>query len=270
MSRQTIGKKVRFEVFKRDKFTCQYCGRAAPEVVLHVDHIQPVAKDGDGDIINLITSCIDCNLGKGARELSDDATIQKRKRQLDELQERREQLDMMVDWQRGLIDLRGEEADKAAEFWADLVSPFRLTDTGMKDLRRLIKSYGLSEVLASMTETTDTQLERDDNNNLTEDSVSTAWEYVGRIATVRKRSAGKPYMRDLYYIRGILRQRCSYLVEWQALQILENAYDLGAEIEDLKMMAKHTRNWSRWKADMQEYITLAEGTFSTNPDSDRA
>lgn len=32
--RKSISKKLRFEVFKRDGFTCQYCGRMAPDVVL--------------------------------------------------------------------------------------------------------------------------------------------------------------------------------------------------------------------------------------------
>ena len=36
--RKSISKKARFEVFKRDSFTCQYCGRTAPDVVLHLDH----------------------------------------------------------------------------------------------------------------------------------------------------------------------------------------------------------------------------------------
>ena len=44
-----ISKKVRFEVFKRDGFRCVYCGEAAPKVVLHVDHINPVSKGGDSD-----------------------------------------------------------------------------------------------------------------------------------------------------------------------------------------------------------------------------
>lgn len=45
MKRKSLSKKTRFEVFKRDSFTCQYCGRSAPEVVLQVDHIKPVAKE---------------------------------------------------------------------------------------------------------------------------------------------------------------------------------------------------------------------------------
>lgn len=58
--RTPIPKKLRFEVFKRDSFKCQYCGKSAPEVVLHVDHIKPVAEGGTNEITNLITACADC------------------------------------------------------------------------------------------------------------------------------------------------------------------------------------------------------------------
>lgn len=32
---------LRFEVFKRDNFTCRYCGQAPPTAILEVDHIIP-------------------------------------------------------------------------------------------------------------------------------------------------------------------------------------------------------------------------------------
>ena len=63
--RTSLGKRERFSVFERDGFTCQYCGRMPPEVVLHVDHIIPVYEGGTNDRENLITSCDSCNLGKG-------------------------------------------------------------------------------------------------------------------------------------------------------------------------------------------------------------
>ena len=68
--RQSISKKLRFDVFKRDGFECQYCGAHPPASILHCDHINPVANGGKNDIDNLITSCDACNLGKGARLLS--------------------------------------------------------------------------------------------------------------------------------------------------------------------------------------------------------
>lgn len=69
--RQTLPKKLRFEIFKRDSFTCQYCGAQPPAVVLEVDHIHPVAEGGDNAQDNLITACDKCNRGKGKRPLGD-------------------------------------------------------------------------------------------------------------------------------------------------------------------------------------------------------
>jgi len=68
--REPISKKKRFDVFKRDMFCCQYCGRTPPAVVLEVDHILPVASGGKSSIDNLVTACFDCNRGKGADLLS--------------------------------------------------------------------------------------------------------------------------------------------------------------------------------------------------------
>jgi hypothetical protein len=65
-----VSKSVRFEIFDRDAFTCQYCGRRPPDVVLECDHIHPHSKGGGDEIVNLITSCYDCNRGKSAKVIS--------------------------------------------------------------------------------------------------------------------------------------------------------------------------------------------------------
>lgn len=70
MSRKAISKKTRFEVFKRDSFTCQYCGAHPPESILEPDHINPVCNGGGNDLNNLITSCFDCNRGKAGNLLT--------------------------------------------------------------------------------------------------------------------------------------------------------------------------------------------------------
>jgi len=67
--RRPIAPKLRFAVFQRDSFTCQYCGAVAPDVTLHCDHIEPVSKGGANHLENLITACVDCNIGKGAKRL---------------------------------------------------------------------------------------------------------------------------------------------------------------------------------------------------------
>lgn len=69
--RALVTPKIRFEVLKRDNFTCQYCGAHGEGVVLEVDHIIPISKGGTSDMGNLITACFDCNRGKGSDLVTD-------------------------------------------------------------------------------------------------------------------------------------------------------------------------------------------------------
>ena len=69
--RKQLSTKLRFEIFKRDEFVCQYCGTHPPNAVLHVDHIIAVANGGGNDEDNLTTACDKCNFGKGARPLKE-------------------------------------------------------------------------------------------------------------------------------------------------------------------------------------------------------
>lgn len=63
--RRSVSVGIRFQVFKRDGYCCQICGRSARNgAVLEVDHIHPRAKGGSNDPDNLQTLCWDCNRGK--------------------------------------------------------------------------------------------------------------------------------------------------------------------------------------------------------------
>ena len=66
MTRSGISPKKRFTVLERDRFTCRYCGRRPPEVVLHIDHVRSRKNGGGNSLENLAASCDDCNLGKGS------------------------------------------------------------------------------------------------------------------------------------------------------------------------------------------------------------
>ena len=65
---RTAGLALRFAVFRRDSYSCQYCGRRAPEFPLHVDHIIPWSRGGRTELANLRTACNECNLGKSDTE----------------------------------------------------------------------------------------------------------------------------------------------------------------------------------------------------------
>jgi len=63
--KKKINKSIRYDILKRDNFTCVICGRSQRDgVILHVDHITPVSRGGITTKENLRTLCSDCNLGK--------------------------------------------------------------------------------------------------------------------------------------------------------------------------------------------------------------
>jgi 5-methylcytosine-specific restriction endonuclease McrA len=68
-ARDPLPAQLRFSILQRDGFRCRYCGRTGgdPGVVLHVDHIVPLAAGGATREDNLRTACEECNLGKSAR-----------------------------------------------------------------------------------------------------------------------------------------------------------------------------------------------------------
>lgn len=136
--RTPLSKKIRFEVFKRDKFTCQYCGRMSPDVILEVDHIKPVAEGGDNDMLNLITSCQDCNRGKGKTLLSQNETLKKSQKQLIILAEKAEQAQMMIMWKKELLTIREKEVAAIV----DLI----VTTTGIKGVL-ISQAYEIRKIL---------------------------------------------------------------------------------------------------------------------------
>lgn len=63
--RKTPTKGRRFDVFKRDGYTCRICRQPGGE--LEVDHIVPLAKGGANTMNNLQTVCRACNRSKGTK-----------------------------------------------------------------------------------------------------------------------------------------------------------------------------------------------------------
>ena len=63
---RSVSKRLRFRVLRRDKFTCQACGRSPSKdnVVLEIDHIKAYSNGGETVIENLQALCKDCNSGK--------------------------------------------------------------------------------------------------------------------------------------------------------------------------------------------------------------
>lgn len=149
MARKPLSKKIRFEVFKRDKFTCQYCGRMSPDVILEVDHIEPVAEGGDNEITNLITSCRDCNRGKGKTRILDSKAISFQQEALKDLAEKKEQLEMIAEWKKELLDYDNMAVNMLTEYFEQLTG-CDVNDNGRKEIGIWLKRFSADKIMEAM------------------------------------------------------------------------------------------------------------------------
>ena len=259
-TRKPIPKRLRFEVFKRDKFMCQYCGALATAKILHCDHVVPVAEGGETTLLNLTTACKDCNLGKGARLLSDDTVLSKQHAQLADLEERRQQLEMMRQWR--------EELEKHAISEVDILvdaigsrSEWTPGDVGRNTLRRLIKKHGLVEVLEAAGEAFDIYFR---------DGTESDWDNAfGKIGLVIKMRAGErenPALRKILYIQGILRNRFSQPRE----DFVDRLKDIVAKkypVETMEQLAKRATSWNDYVQLLNKYNAALKAQ-QTEPEED--
>lgn len=57
----------RRNVFKRDRYTCQYCNEQPGGDELTIDHVVPRAQGGESSWTNCVLACLDCNSRKADR-----------------------------------------------------------------------------------------------------------------------------------------------------------------------------------------------------------
>lgn len=70
-------KSLRYDIMKRDSFSCLLCGATSKDDNLEIDHIIPISKGGKTEKYNLKTLCYRCNRGKsGKTESIEEANIE--------------------------------------------------------------------------------------------------------------------------------------------------------------------------------------------------
>lgn len=142
--------KIRFDVFKRDGFTCQYCGRTPPAVVLELDHIMPRSKGGPDNVDNYITTCFECNRGKGKHTLN--TVVPGAEEKVELLKERRLQLkafNRLIEKQEAE---QGAAVDGVVEVFRDNFPDRQPTDKFKETtIKRFVTLLPLTKIKSAMT-----------------------------------------------------------------------------------------------------------------------
>lgn len=245
--RKGISNRLRFDVFKRDLFTCQYCGKRAPEVVLNVDHIKPVADGGNNSIMNLTTSCFACNSGKSDRALSDSSAVEKARAQADLIQVRKDQIRMMAEWQIALSKME-PEVDAINEALKAICPGKILSDIGRKDARKLVRNFSVPEVIEAMAIAYDQY------------PMETAFSKIGGIAhnlKIKREDPDQDRMR--YVLRGLTRKLRG--PDWKqhgAIKLMLRIRDLGGDWLAESRIAENSAHWDEYLSGMEAAIINLE------------
>ena len=249
--RKSLSKKIRFEVFKRDNFTCRYCGKSAPDVVLEVDHIIPVSKGGTDDICNLATSCLDCNRGKGAKKLSDNSTVKKQFAQTKELAQRREQIELFAKWQNELLQNDNLMLEKINLFLHKKYG-CSLSNHGCQYFIKATKRYGFDIAFKAYDNAFNYSINIAKGKDVTDCLINSCLKFESN-------AKQKPYYEKLLYIRGILRNRLHRLRDWdysdkETIEYLENAYKAGMSINKLTNIVKDVESFDDFRNIINDFI----------------
>lgn len=234
--RKTLSKKTRFEVFKRDSFTCQYCGKQAPDVVLEIDHINPVSKGGNNDLTNLVTTCFDCNRGKTDKKISDDAVVKKQMNELEKLNVRREQIEMVFEWKQELLSQDNEIIDKIVNLIDDEYTPRgnKINENGRDSIKKSYKKYGFNTLLEAINKSFEQY-----------DDFETAFNKIDKIAYYIEHPMPEK-VRQSFYLRGILKNRLNHINDQYALELLQKDLEIRS-YEFMKEYCLKVSNWTQFK-----------------------
>lgn len=141
-----VGPKLRFDVFKRDDFTCRYCGQKTPKVILECDHIIPRAEGGTDEIENLVTACWACNRGKGATLLDSVPQDRDMHEQALMLAEREMQLAEYNETKRAVRARQEREIEQLTTYWQQLAGGAGGTPPGFTNLLYAVRDFPVEDL----------------------------------------------------------------------------------------------------------------------------
>lgn len=261
--RKALSKKTRFEVFKRDSFTCQYCGQKAPDVVLNVDHILPVKEGGTNELLNLITSCFPCNNGKRARKLDDNSVVARQRDQLQYVQERKEQIEFMLEWKKSLENVEEEYIQMIIGYVETKITPYTLNDNGKTNIIGWLKTFKVEEILEAIDISAKKNIKYY-TEQIHQESIEI---FISKIKGILHTKRMKPIAQRVAYINGIGRNQihnwderlCKIILNQYAKALSDygkQEYEILDDLEnEIKPFTIKARKWDEWKNQMNHWIS---------------
>ncbi|HYN62494.1 MAG TPA: hypothetical protein VET87_23565 [Rubrivivax sp.] len=168
----------------------------------------------------------------------------------------------MMQWRESLRDLDQEAVERLATYWKDHTPGWSVNDHGKRNIKKWLHTFTIEEICKAMDASATSYLEFDAESKATAESVALAFDKIVGICRVNKAAEKDPDLKQLYYIRGILRNRIpGYFNDSMALQYLKNARSWEVGLENLNSMARGVKNWTEFTSTVGELILEKKREF---------
>jgi len=122
-----------------------------PKSPLKYDHIQPVSKGGDDDVQNLLTSCSDCNHGKGSTPLGFTKTRSDLGENKQALAEREKQLEEYQKLLKRIRQRQDKDIDRIDQLIREICEDdLELNRNAREGFRRFLKIFPVDTILEAI------------------------------------------------------------------------------------------------------------------------
>lgn len=166
------------------------------------------------------------------------------KSELNQVVEKVEKVSRKIKEKKAEIEAEQYSTKEIGNIWFEY-SGYSINDKGIRDLRRWITKYGIDKTVDGIKTCCETYLQYDKSNIATRESAENAFSKIPVIIKSKEKQKENPYLKDFYYIRGILRNRFGNNANYGILEILESAFISGWSIDNLKNQAKESLSlWS--------------------------
>ena len=256
--RKPLSPKRRFDILERDNFTCQSCGaKQSDDVLLEVDHIEPVSKGGTNDIDNLVTLCYKCNRGKGARILGEKQSVRLEESRVDEMHQKMQQRQAYIKYKEKLRNADAQHHQEIIEIvnkicnhhfnkYEIFLSEHALSSSQTSNFYKYQKKHGVEKLIDSIYENEHLLVPRvvEKDAELREENMQSNFRLfytqVFRQLDIKK-NIDKPTVTGcINYLGGILNRRlCNYDIYEYGRDVRGPTRDIPTNEDKIKFLKEY-------------------------------
>ncbi len=165
------------------------------------------------------------------------------------------ELEASMDVAQSLRNIALETVGRLCAYWQAYTPGWSVNENGRRRLLDWLRTYSLEELIHGMDVAAAQYLRRDSDGRIIPESWEVAFWKIRGVCRTERALKDEPDLRDLYYIRGIVKNKCvHYFDKVQTLRVLRAARSCGISVDELLDIALQTRNWNHFMQLISEAV----------------